>query len=105
MPAEDDPLPAETQQQVRNLVNEGAAASAKNDWEGARAALLKAWEIRPLATIAANLGYVELKLGKYREAAEHLQFFLDKAPTDRPERRNDAEQELAECRKHVAILR
>ncbi len=64
MPAEDDPLPAENQQQIRDLVNEGAAASAKNDWEGARAALLKAWEIRPLATIAANLGYVELKLGK-----------------------------------------
>jgi hypothetical protein len=104
MPAEEDPLPAETQQQIRTLVNEGVAASAKNDWEGARAALLKAWEIRPLATIAANLGYVELKLGKYREAAEHLQYFLVKAPADRPERRADAEQQLAECHKHIAII-
>ena len=104
LPTDEDPLPADTQQQVRKLVNESAAASAKNDWEGAHSALLRAWEIKPLAAIAANLGYVEIKLGRYREAAEHLLFFLNKAPTDRGERRADAEQQLAECRKHVAVV-
>ncbi len=99
-----DPLPTEVQQQIRSWVNEGAAASARNDSEGARAALLKAWDMKPLAMIAANLGYVEIKLGLYREAAEHLQFFLDKAPTDHPEQRSDAEQRLAECRKHITIV-
>lgn len=104
LPAEDDPLPAEVQQQIRNLVNEGAAASAKSDWESARASLLKAWELKHLPMIAANLGYVEIKLGQYREAAEHLQYFLQNAPTDHPERQVQAQQQLAECRKHVAVV-
>jgi len=103
-PAAEQPLSAESQQQIRSLVNESAAASAKNDWEAAHSALLKAWDIKPLPMIAANLGYVEIKMSRYREAAEHLRFFIDKAPADHPERRADAEQQLTECRKHVAVI-
>jgi putative intracellular protease/amidase len=103
-PAEEEPLSAKSQEQIRSLVNESAAASAKKNWEDAHSALLKAWDIKPLPMIAANLGYVEIKLGQYREAAEHLQFFLEKAPADHPERRADAEQQLAECRSHIAVV-
>ena len=104
LPAEEEPLSAEAQQQIRNWVKEGTVASAKSDWEGAHAALSKAWELKPLPMIAANLGYVEIKMGRYREAAEHLQYFLGNAPTDHPERQAEAEQQLAECRKHIAVV-
>ena len=103
-PNDEEPLPAEVQQQIRNWVKEGTVASAKSDWEGAHAALSKAWELKPLPMIAANLAYVEIKMGWYRKAAEHLQYFLGNVPTDHPDRQAEAEQQLAECRKHIAVV-
>lgn len=105
LPLDEAPLPVEVQQQIRNWVREGTVASAKSDWEGAHAALSKAWELKPLPMIAANLGYVEIKMGRYREAAAHLQYFLENPPTDHPERQSEAEQRLAECRKHIAVVK
>jgi hypothetical protein len=104
LPEEEDPVPVETQQQIRKLMNEGSAAFAKGDLEKAHAALKKAWEIKPLALTAANLGEVEIKLGRYRDAAEHLQSFLQNAPSNVLDKRAGAEQKLAECRKHIASV-
>jgi len=101
---DDEPLPAEDQKRIRDLVRESAAASAKDDWERARTALLRAWEIKSLPMIAANLGYVEVKLGLYRDAAQHLKFFLDNAPAGHAERRADAERQFVECQKHIAVV-
>lgn len=76
------------------------ALEAGRDAE-ARAELLRAWELKRHWQIAANLGEVELRLGKYREAAEHLEHFLREAEGVRDEEIQRAEEMLREARRHV----
>jgi tetratricopeptide (TPR) repeat protein len=55
--------------------------------------------------IAANLGYAELKLKQYRDAAEHLAFAVDNwPPTVKGEKRRFAEERLAAAKQEVAML-
>ena len=42
--------------------------------------LLGAWRKKPTYDVAANLGSVELRLGKVRDAAEHLAFSVREYP-------------------------
>jgi|GEM_PF-1516220 len=100
----DDSASLENQKQIRSLMDAGAAACAKGDWQAAHDAVSKAWNLKQLPMIAASLGYIELNLGRYREAAEHLKYFLDRAPDKYPEQRSSAEQQLEEARKHVALV-
>lgn len=90
---------------VRALMKEGSEAYARRDWEAARKAYVLAWQLKPNPLIAANLGDVEIKLERYREAAEHVQYFLFHAPFGvKRDKLAGAEQQLAECRKHVASV-
>ncbi|WP_437619593.1 PEGA domain-containing protein [Sorangium sp. So ce1151] len=59
-------------QQARKLFKEGVDAFAQARWADARAAFLAALALNPHYTIRGNLGASELKLGRYRDAAEHL---------------------------------
>jgi tetratricopeptide (TPR) repeat protein len=92
-------------QAVKELVRQGTAEYTKQHWEAARAAFLKAWELKQHYAIAANLGDVELKLGRYREAAEHIKYALANLPPEHAERRSDAEASLKECRAHLSAVR
>lgn len=76
------------------------ALEAGRDAE-AHAELLKAWELKRHWQIAANLGEVELRLGKYREATEHLEYFLREAEGVREDEIRRAEEMLREARRHV----
>ncbi len=64
---------------------EGIAARQLGDWEKARALLLQSWGLQRHFQTAANLGEMELKLGRHREAAEHLDYFLKEAPVSIPD--------------------
>jgi hypothetical protein len=64
---------------------EGIAARQQNDWEKARTLLLESWALQHHFQTAANLGEMELKVGKHREAAEHLAYFLKEAPASIPD--------------------
>ncbi|NUQ79497.1 MAG: PEGA domain-containing protein [Polyangiaceae bacterium] len=63
------------------LYNQGIEAAQTGDWPKARAAFAEAFSLEPRHyQIAANLGRAEFMMGKYRDAAEHLSFFLRTAP-------------------------
>jgi tetratricopeptide (TPR) repeat protein len=91
----------DTENAVAELMRNGVARYGKKDLEGARDAFEKAWELKRHAAIAASLAEVEMKLGRYRDAAEHLSFYLGRAPVAHDASRADAEQQLEECKKHV----
>lgn len=76
------------------------ALEAGRDAE-AHAELLKAWELKRHWQIAANLGEVELRLGKLREAAEHLEYFLREAKDVQAEEIQRAEEMLREARRRI----
>ncbi|AUX20691.1 uncharacterized protein SOCEGT47_011640 [Sorangium cellulosum] len=66
--------------QAAPLFEEGNRAADEMRWADAEAAYLKAWAIVRSFDVAANLGEVELRLGKPRLAAVHLAFSLRTAP-------------------------
>jgi hypothetical protein len=74
----------------------------KGNLERARAAFMRAWRLKQHPAIAASLGDTEMKLGLYREAAAHWTFYLANVPPGRD--RSEADQALAECRRHVASI-
>jgi tetratricopeptide (TPR) repeat protein len=66
--------------QARELYLKGVALYEQAQFEKAEAAFLAAWALKKHYQIASNLGACEMKLGRYRDAAEHLAFFLREQP-------------------------
>ena len=91
--------------QARELFEKGVKAIDEKRWPQAHEALLAAWQLKPHWQIAVNLGVVEMKLGKPRDAAEHLAFYLREAPDDRKEERQRAQAQLNEAKKKIATVR
>jgi hypothetical protein len=86
---------------ISEYMRAGFAEYRKKNLEGAREAFVKAWETARRPTVAAALADVEMKLGRYRDAAEHWDYYLRTKPTDRAE----AAARLDQCRVHVAVVR
>lgn len=59
---------------------EGKAAAKAGQWGRAREAYQRAWGLKEDWNLAANLGRAELNQGKLRDAAEHLDYAIHKAP-------------------------
>lgn len=100
--ASDDSAMTDT---ARELYVKGMSASNAQNWESCRAALLGAWALKPHWQIAGSLGYCEIKARKYRDAAEHLQYFITHAPASAADRVAESAAGLAEAKKHVGSLR
>jgi tetratricopeptide (TPR) repeat protein len=95
---------ADASARVQAYVEQGSRHVDEGEWEAAREQFLKAWELLPHYRIAANLAEVELKLGLYREAAEHLSFVLSRTPSAEIEDIAFARTQLDQCKSHVAAL-
>ncbi len=54
------------------LFREANALVKQQRWAEAEASYLAVWALRPTYDVAANLGHTQYRLGKLREAAEHL---------------------------------
>lgn len=67
-----------------DLFRQGRDAVQKKDWARARDLLVKSWALKKSFDTAALLGQSELKLEKYRDAAEHLDFALRNFPNLEP---------------------
>jgi tetratricopeptide (TPR) repeat protein len=92
---------AEVDQKVRDLTKAGIAEARKGDLEAARAEFAKAWELKPDTNLAVLLARIEMKLGRFREAAEHWEFYLQNVPPDP----TTAAEKLAECRQQLGSVR
>jgi hypothetical protein len=62
----------DSEDKAKQLFADGIAAQRSGDDEGAQKAFADAYALKRHYKIAANLGAVETKLGRYREAATHL---------------------------------
>lgn len=89
---------------ARQLYDEGLAALNRSRWAEAHASFLAAWRIKQHYQIASNLGVAELRLGKHRDAAEHLSWYLREAPAERTAQRQRAEALLKEALAKIAAI-
>lgn len=90
--------------QARALYVQGMKAAEKKDWPAAHAAFLEAWKLNEHYQIAANLGSMEIKLGRNRDACEHLAIYLRKAPQDKVKDRMRAMAFFDEAKKKVGTV-
>jgi hypothetical protein len=91
--------------QAMQLYNEGLKAAKLFQWDKARTFYLGAWRVQQHWQIAANLGRAEVKVGKHRDAAEHLAYFLREAPKIEPEDRTKTEELLEQAKAKVGTLK
>jgi RNase P/RNase MRP subunit p29 len=83
----------------------GQAAAKANRWDAARQEFLQAFDLKPdHAPTVALLAQAEMATGRHREAAEHLEIFLDYAVGMSPEGRKTAEELLVEAQAKLAIV-
>ena len=83
----------------------GVEAFEKADYPTAYEAYKAAWKAENSYRNAAGLGQVELHLGRYRDAAEHLDFSLRHLPDTAIRSRRALEAGFNSALKHVALLR
>lgn len=61
---------------ARDLYNEGRKFYSDDEYDKAHASLLAAWSLKKHWQIAGMLGLCEVKMKRYRDAAEHLTFAI-----------------------------
>jgi len=88
---------APTQDAARRLFEEARGEIARRDWAKAWELLSAAYRLDPRPEYAVNLGMVELRLERTRDAAEHLSIFLREAQGISAGDRERAEKKLAEA--------
>jgi hypothetical protein len=62
------------------LFADAKRAAAEQDWRGAYALLLRAFQLKSTYDIAGNLGHAAFQLGKMRDAAEYLSYCINHFP-------------------------
>ncbi len=91
-----------TDKQAEEAMYEGIDLFRKGQFSEAEAKYEQAWKLKKTSDIAGNLGTVEVKLGQYRDAAEHLTFSLANLPLTATQKSRAAlASQLAEAKKHV----
>ena len=95
---------ADLSKQAQQLFDEGLAAERAGRWEKARTFLLSTWRLQHHWKVAAHLGSVEHRLGKMRDAAEHLTFLLREAPRMDTDDRRQTEKMVAQARAKVGAV-
>jgi archaellum component FlaG (FlaF/FlaG flagellin family) len=83
------------------LLRQGIAAYKKRDYVKARESFALAFQKEPLASVAATLADVEMKLKRFRDAAEHWNIYLKSLGPDQATERAEVLAQLEDCRKHV----
>jgi hypothetical protein len=99
------PPPVVEQDEADRLFNQGKAAYEEGKVEDAYRLYLQAWQQKQTHDIAGNLAQAELKLGKKKDAANHIQYALTHfPPTVKQERRKVLEDALAELETSLTKL-
>lgn len=87
------PAPA-APQDADQLYEEGRVAAKAGHLDKARDLYLRSWRLRRHWQVAGSLGRIENETGKFRDAAEHLTFFLKEAPKSMDDAVRKAAQEM-----------
>jgi hypothetical protein len=90
--------------EATRLYDDGVKEAKAGSWEKARVSMLAAFKLKPNYAWAANLGRVELKAAKPRDAAEHLSFFLREAQKIEPDDRAAVEKMLGEAKAQIGSV-
>jgi hypothetical protein len=91
--------------QTRTLFRKGLASYNAGQVETARQLFLTAWAIQPSADVAMELAQTEMDLGKYVDAAEHLDYALRNfTPSINEKMRHIARQAYTDVLHRVAKL-
>jgi hypothetical protein len=102
----DDTPSLEALNRADELFQKGNRAFEEGDIDAAYRFYVEAWSLKKGIDIAANLGVVELKLGKHRDAADHIAYSLRLFPAQgRAEARERLMQKLGEAKASVATVR
>ena len=105
-PAAEGAAPAPPKNKADALFERGLDAYDKGHFQEASAAFRAAWALKQTFDIAGNLGLVEIKLGKLRDAAEHLAYALKHfPPTDSEDRRAGLQAKFDAARAQIAAVR
>ncbi len=102
--AADPPVPsAPAQGEADRLFEQGIAARKAGKLADAEALFQKAWALKKTWDIAANLGLVELNLGKLPEGAEHVHYAIaELPPSESDAMRDNLAKAFAAARPDVA---
>jgi hypothetical protein len=104
--AQTAPKPTDTAQRADAQFLEGKQLLKEGKKQAAREKYLAAWRLKKTYDIAGNLGSLELDLGMYREAAEHLSFAVNNYATTgtTAAQLEKAKQRLSEAKKQVGAV-
>ncbi|MDI1430157.1 hypothetical protein [Polyangium sorediatum] len=90
---------------ARELFEEGLVLYGAERFHEAHAAFVAAWSLKKHHQIAGMLGDCEMRVGKYRDAAEHLTYYVREYPKGRPTAKVQRARELLdEAKRHVGTL-
>lgn len=95
---------APTQAAAQHLFEEAQTKLKGRDWMQAWELLSAAFKLDPKPEYAVNLAFLEAKLDKPRDAAEHLAFFLREATNVSPADRQRAEKKLDEAKTKIGTV-
>jgi tetratricopeptide (TPR) repeat protein len=96
---------AESEQRAADFLRKGNSLSREGKIPEAIEAYAASFENEETYPVAANLGSLELALGRYRDAAEHLAFAIRRCPPDAsPATKEALAQRLAQAKEHVGAL-
>jgi hypothetical protein len=97
---------ASPEERAMALFRKGIEAHKQGNLVDAEGFYRTAFDLKKSYDIAGNLGDVELKLGKPRDAAEHLSFTIRNFPlTGKPELRERMQKALAEAKHQVGAVK
>jgi hypothetical protein len=92
-------------ERARKLFVEAARLYDEGKYPQAYVAFAAAWAIKKHPSIAGNLADCEVKVGKYRDAAEHLRYIVkDTSGEAKPEDKRRARERLDEVTKRIGVL-
>lgn len=106
--AEAKATPPPVREEAKKRHNEALASFRAGEFQEAYSGFIEAWNLQGLPRvprIAGNLGRAELKIGKHRDAAEHLAYFLHEEKDLSDEDRREFTRQLADAKTKVGTLR
>lgn len=94
----------EALEKARQLFADGSKDYQQKQYAKAYVSFIASWALKQHYATAANLSDCEIRLGKYRDAAEHLAYAIRLAPKEETAQRRKLEAAFAQMQAHVGTV-